>query len=281
MSIDHSFRVALSEKFADRVRFDEPMKSYMAYGIGGPADALVFPKSEEELSWIASQAGGRSQPVTVVGAGTNLLVRDEGIRGITIVLRDAFDSLEIVSQSPDEVWVRCGGGVSKQKLLDWACASGLSGLEFSSGVPGTLGGGIFMNAGRKYGSYGGVLLELGIFNFLEGAKQFNRNELSFGYRQQSAIKNAIVVWAVLRLTRRPSEQIKAEVERIVSERAQKQPLDFPSCGSTFKNTPGFSAGRLIEKAGLKGLRIGGAEISTKHANFILKGVAPRPQMFWG
>jgi len=146
----------------------------------------------------------------------------------------------------------------------------LAGLEFSAGVPGTLGGGIFMNAGTKYGCYADTLKELRLFDFDCGAQHFRREDLHFGYRHQTAVKGTLVTEVVFALRPGNSVALRNEVDRIIAERAEKQPLDFPSCGSTFKNpSEGLSAGRLIERAGLKGTTIGGAEISLKHANFIL------------
>jgi UDP-N-acetylmuramate dehydrogenase len=256
-------------KFGERALFSERLAPYLAYGVGGPADCLLTPQTEEELTWIAAICRTHSIPLTIVGTGTNLLVRDEGIRGVTLMLRDAFRGVEIEQESGDKVWVRAGGGVSKPDLLEWAVQRGLRGLEFSSGVPGTIGGGIFMNAGTKYGCYGDLLRKVRLFDFEHGAKEFTTDRSLFGYREQKLVKNTLVLWATFELVRGDREKIRAEVNRIIAERAEKQPLDFPSCGSTFKNPEGYSAGRLIEKAGLKGMRVGGAEISEKHANFIL------------
>lgn len=269
MSIEPSFRAELSVRFGQQVRFDERLDSYMAYNIGGPADALVFPVSETDLVWLGDASRRAGVGVTIVGTGTNLLIHDAGIRGVTVLLKDAFNEIAIVETNDNGVLVRCGGGALKPQLLEWACANGLTGLEFSSGVPGTIGGGIFMNAGTQYGSYGDILEELRLFTFSKGVQTVLRDKLTFGYRTQDAVKEAIVVWATFRLQPGSPDKIRAEIDRIIGERAKKQPLDYPSCGSTFRNPEGLSAGRLIERSGLKGLRIGGAEISQKHANFIL------------
>ena len=268
---DFSVLEAFREKFKERVKFSEPLAPYLAYRVGGPADILVFPENEAELAWIAGRGKALSLPITVVGVGTNLLVLDAGIRGITVSLRQAFQDIQLLDgESPDgAVRVKVGGGVEKPRLLDWAIEKGLTGLEFSAGVPGTIGGGIFMNAGTKYGCYGDILKELSLFDFKEGARHFTREQVHFGYREQNAVKDSLVTYAVFELKPGDRCAISAEVNRIIAERAEKQPLDYPSCGSTFKNPEGFSAGRLIEKAGLKGLTVGGAEVSLKHANFIL------------
>lgn len=252
------------------VRFNEPLKPYLAYRVGGPADILVFPRTEADIAWIAAAAKRFDQPITIVGTGTNLLVVDSGIRGIVISLQHAFRDIEPIDGAPTgKTWVRCGGGVEKPTLLQWSIDQHLTGLEFSAGVPGTLGGGIYMNAGTKYGCYADILRELTLFDFEKGFQTFRRDELYFGYREQTAVGRSLVVSMVFELTQGDGRAVRTEMNRIIAERAEKQPLDFPSCGSTFKNPEGHSAGRLIEKTGLKGTTVGGAEISTKHANFIL------------
>ena len=256
-------------KFGSRVHFEERLAPYVAFGVGGPAEILVFPKTMDELAWLSSQARSHDLSITVIGTGTNLLVVDEGIRGIVISLYDSFNDIEVIDESPTQTLIKVGGGVEKPHLLNWAISKNLGGLEFSAGVPGTIGGGIYMNAGTQYGSYGDILSEVQLFDFHQGPINLKREEVHFGYREQTAVKDTLVIFAVFKLTPSPGHLVKAEVDRIIAERAAKQPLDHPSCGSTFKNPPGHSAGRLIEKAGLKGLRIGGAEISIKHGNFIL------------
>lgn len=256
-------------RFADRVEFEQPLAPYLAYEVGGPAEILVFPKDESDLDWIAKTARQHQIAITIVGTGTNLLVVDAGIRGIVISLSKAFTNIDIIEQSPTETLIEVGAGVHKPDLLHWSIANNLTGLEFSSGVPGTLGGGIYMNAGTKYGSYGDILRELRVFDFRDGGKTLLRSEVEFGYREQTAVRDTIVTTMRFALTPGDGATVQAEMNRIIAERAANQPLDFPSCGSTFKNPPGLSAGRLIERAGLKGTVVGGAEISLKHANFIL------------
>jgi len=257
--------------FQENVLFDAPLKEHVAYRVGGPADILVFPRTETDLIWISDQARHFHLPVTIIGRGTNLLVKDSGLRGITVSLEKAFREIEVVTPAKEQLttWVRAGGGVSKPELLNWAVERGLAGLEFSSGVPGSIGGGIFMNAGTKYGCYGDILKELRVFDFSKGARTLTRDQFHFGYREQNAVKDSLVLWATFEMKPGDPQALRQEVERIIQERAEKQPLDYPSCGSTFKNPPGHSAGRLIEKTGLKGRTVGGAQISEKHANFIL------------
>ncbi len=261
---------AFTGRFGDFVRFDEKLAPYLAYQIGGPADILVFPRDSADLVWLSDACQRFDLPVTIVGTGTNLLVVDAGIRGVVVSLMHALQQIEIVERSEERALVKCGAGVKKPNLLEWSIGQSLSGLEFSAGVPGTLGGGIYMNAGTKYGCYADILRELELFDFKHGLRKVSREELYFGYREQTAVGDSLVVSMVLELKSGDRSAVRAEVDRIILERAEKQPLDFPSCGSTFKNPPeGLSAGRLIERTGLKGTRVGGAEISLKHANFIL------------
>ena len=267
MSIDNSFKSAFSSALRDRVQFDAPLAPLVAYRVGGPADVLALPETEADLLHLSALSKKFQLPVTIIGEGTNLLIKDEGIRGITLSLKNAFKKIEWLDKNNH--LVHCGGGVLKSDLLNWSIAQGRSGLEFSSGVPGTIGGGIFMNAGTKYGCYGDILKELRLFDFKEGFQQFKTLPTDFHYRHQNVVKENLVIWTVFSLPEGNSETIQTEVNRIIAERAEKQPLDYPSCGSTFKNPEGLSAGRLIEKTGLKGTRVGGAEISDKHANFIL------------
>lgn len=263
--IRHAFESALGV----RARFNEPLAPYVAYRVGGPADILVFPREESDLVAISELSKQFLLPITIIGTGTNLLVRDEGIRGITVSLKEACLEIEPLETTKSHTLVRCGGGVLKADLLEWSIKHGLSGLEFSSGVPGTIGGGIFMNAGTKYGCYGDLIREVRLYDFEKGASQFPTNKALFGYREQKVVRKELVVWTTFELKPGDAVAIRNEVNRIIDERAAKQPLDFPSCGSTFKNPEGYSAGRLIEKCGLKGLSMGGAQVSEKHANFIL------------
>lgn len=260
---------ALRARFGENVRFHELLKPYLHYRLGGVADVLVFPRDLEDLEWIRSYSRETSAPLSVIGQGTNLLVRDGGIRGVVVSLNAVKNDIEILESTPHETVVQCGAGVGKPQLLEWAVARGLAGLEFSAGVPGTLGGGIVMNAGTKYGCYADILETLTLFDFELGTRVLKRSEAHFGYREQTAVGNSIVWSMTFRLKPGDREAMQREVDRIIEERKEKQPLDYPSCGSTFKNPEGYSAGRLIEKAGLKGRRVGDAEISLKHANFFL------------
>lgn len=268
-SSDPRFSARLLEKFPGRVLFDEPMAKHVAWQVGGPAEILIFPDTEEELLWLADEARTRGMAITILGGGTNVLISDQGIQGITLSITRGFQGIQVIRRNEEATWVQAGAGVAKKELLDWSVENGLSGLEFSSGIPGTVGGGIFMNAGTKYGTYGDIIDQVRIFDFKSGPKAVDKSCISFGYRSQTALRTGVVTSVTFRLNAASSESVAGTIQRIIEERRAKQPLDFPSCGSTFRNPEGLSAGRLIEKAGLKGTRIGGAEISLQHANFIL------------
>ncbi len=261
---------AFVHKLGARVSFGTPLWPYVSYRVGGPADILVFPKNISDLEAVDELAMGHGLTVTLIGQGSNVLVRDEGVRGIVLMMGEFEKKIQIHRRASEGCVVEVTASTLKQELLEWAISHGLSGLEFSTGIPGTVGGGIFMNAGTKYGSYGDILTSLSVYEFGGGGrKTFQREEISFSYREQDVIKNSAVVSATFQLKEGNVAKMRETVNSILSERAAKQPLHLPSCGSTFKNPPGYSAGRLIEASGLKGLRVGGAEISLKHANFIL------------
>ncbi|MEZ4750697.1 MAG: FAD-binding protein [Bdellovibrionota bacterium] len=211
MSIASSSKISpnlceqFTQVFGNRVRFDEALAPYVAYAVGGPADILVFPKTESELAWIAAAARENGLPITTIGTGTNLLVRDGGIRGITLSIKETFTDIQVLEKKEGTTLVRCGGGVEKPTLLNWAVERGYGGLVFSSGVPGTIGGGIFMNAGTKYGCYGDILTRLRVFDFDSGGQEYGRDELHFGYRHQSHITaKTLVAWADFALPGRRS-----------------------------------------------------------------------------
>jgi UDP-N-acetylmuramate dehydrogenase len=204
--------------FQCTVKYNEPIASYVAYKIGGPADILVFPEVEEDLIEISRVSKEKNLPITMIGTGTNLLVRDGGIRGITVSFQKAFKKIEILKQEDEKFYIRVGAGVEKPLLLSWAIENELTGLEFSSGVPGTIGGGIFMNAGTKYGCYGDILTKLKLYDFEKGFQTLERSQMHFGYREQNAVNNSIVVDAEFVLLKGHGPTIKQEVERIILER---------------------------------------------------------------
>ena len=259
-------RTTLRELLADRVAFDAPMARYTSLRVGGPADALATPRDRAELAALLAIAKQRGWPHFVIGAGFNTVVRDGGLPGLAIRL-SAFRELEILPGPR----VRAEAGVSHASLTKRCAEEGLSGLEFGAGIPGTVGGWLAMNAGIGSHEVKDVvdaveLLEPGDAE----PREIPAAALDFRYRAlHGTAPGAVLLAATCRLDTKDPATVKATMAELLARRAATQPLDVPSCGSVFKNPPDDFAGRLIEAAGLKGLREGGAEISTTHANFIV------------
>ena len=225
---------------------------------------MAFPKNSDALSEILQTASNLSAEVAILGAGTNVLAPDEGISGIVICLKDCLDGME---QLPDDR-IKVMAGVTMTRAAVFAANLGLSGMEFAHGIPGTVGGGVYMNAG----AYGGEICQI-----CESAEVMDRSgnlrtltgeEMQFSYRH-SVLENSgdIVISAIFRLDPKPAEEIKARMKELMGKRSASQPLDLPSAGSAFKRPVGGYAAALIEQAGLKGFAVGGAAVSTKHAGF--------------
>jgi UDP-N-acetylmuramate dehydrogenase len=263
---------ALTALLGERVGFDVPMARHTALRIGGPADALAEPTDRDELLRLLRLCARAGIPHHVLGSGFNTLVRDEGIEGVVIHL-GCFRGLE---EKPAGA-LRVEAGVSHATLTNFCIRQGLGGLEFGAGIPGTVGGWTTMNAGIAGRELKDVLLEAEVAS-AGGARldAVRPEDLQPVYRGLAGLEpGAVIVSTLLRVSQSTPEQVRAKVERLRARRAETQPLDLPSCGSVFKNPPGDFAGRLIEAAGLKGLRAGAAEISTRHANFIVNSGGAR------
>lgn len=243
---------------------NEPMHRHTSFKIGGAADVFVSVGSKEEFAKVFSLCKVKNVPTTVLGKGSNLLVSDKGIEGVVICL----ENLNKMTVSGEKITV--GAGANLAALCTFAANEGLSGLEFAFGIPGSVGGAVFMNAG----AYGGEMKDV-----LESVTAVNSNgeiftlfgdELCLSYRSSAFQKNgATVLEAVFKLKKGSTEEIKASMTEIMKRRKDKQPLEFPSAGSTFKRPEGYFAGTLIEQCGLKGASVGGAEVSVKHAGFVI------------
>lgn len=244
---------------------DEPMKRHTSFRIGGPADALAHPQTEEELSLLLERAGALGVPVTVIGNGSNLLVRDKGIRGLVIKLGGALCGF-----SQDGVTLTFGSGATLAFASRKAAELSLAGLEFASGIPGTIGGAVCMNAGAYGGEMAQVVEAVRVMDAEGKIRSMPREELRFSYRS-TAIKGSdyIVLGVKLRLEPGDRKLIEDKMADLNARRCAKQPLEYPSAGSVFKRPPGHFAGTLIEQAGLKGYAVGGAMVSQKHAGFIV------------
>lgn len=259
-----------------RVRENVLLKDYVYYGIGGPADIFVEPANEEDIRLTLELCRQNNLPFFILGSGTNLLIRDGGLRGVTLFLGAGLPGeIKIIAEDKTSVLIQVPAHWPKAKLLDYALAKGWSGLEFSAGIPGTIGGAVWMNAGTKWGSYGEVIERVKLYKGSLGFLDKSREKMGFKYRGHGEgliDSETVIVSADLRLSKTKSaNEIRALVDEILTYRGGKQPLELPNCGSVFKNPEDSvkGAGRLIEAAGLKGERRGQAMVSLKHANFIL------------
>jgi len=245
-------------------KFDEPLKRYTAWKIGGPADALLEPRSVDQLIEATEKATEHGVPVTILGGGTNVLVRDGGIRGLTIRLAKSLTNVEI-----EGTRVTADAGVLYPVLANTTAGRGLAGLEFATGIPGTVGGAVYMNAGA-YGSETSEVLDWAdVFRDHEVVRIENK-DLDLSYRHSALHDNP--GWVVLRagytLVAGDPTELKARIKEFRAQRMNGSP-NRPSCGSTFKRPPGDFPGRVIEAAGLKGTRVGSIEVSPVHANYLV------------
>jgi UDP-N-acetylmuramate dehydrogenase len=260
--LDARLERALRERFGRRVAPGEPLARHTSLRVGGPADALVRADTAAELEALAALCSAHGTPLYVLGAGFNTLVRDGGIRGVVVRLA----GLRSIERRGAEV--RAEAGVTHTQLTRFAAQEGLAGLEFGVGIPGTLGGWLAMNAGTREREVGQAVVSV---DWLAGGARAAtpRAALHFAYRRLERPAGAILLGAKLALEPDDPAAIRARMRDQLEVRRATQPVDQPSCGSVFKNPPGDFAGRLIEAAGLKGLRCGGAQISELHANFIV------------
>ncbi|MDR0300281.1 MAG: UDP-N-acetylmuramate dehydrogenase [Streptococcaceae bacterium] len=258
------------------VKFDEALSNYTYTRVGGPADILVFPRSIDELAEIVRLAHAFETSLTVLGNASNLIVRDGGIRGL-VVLLDHLDNIAVKGltvgseQNGTSFEIAAEAGAKLKGLTQYAQEQSLTGFEFACGIPGSVGGAVFMNAGAYGGEIKDVLSTATVMNPQTGEISVLKNvELNFAYRT-SIIKEEgwIVLSATFRLELGDRESIQARMDDLNAQRASKQPLEYPSCGSVFKRPEGHFAGRLIQEAGCVGKRIGGIEVSKKHAGFMV------------
>ncbi len=260
------------------VLFDEPMSKYTSIRVGGPADALVYPKTIDELQQLVAFSKANRLPITVVGAGSNLLVSDKGVRGIVINLSQGFNQVRVDSESQDLVELYVEAGVGLPRLVEFCTEHGMTGAEVLSGIPGNVGGALIMNAGTKDGDISQILKSVTFIDkdgrLLTKQKEF----FSYNYRESHFPKNSIVLSTIVQLKPLATETIAGKIQKYRSYRLETQPLNIPSLGSVFRNpTEGtnkkdskkYFAGKLIEDSGLKNVRVGGARISQKHANWIV------------
>ena len=246
------------------LRFAEPMKNHTSFRIGGPAEVMAFPKNREELSEIIKVSKLLDAQYRILGAGTNILAPDEGIKGIVICLKDCIDGME---KLPGDR-VKIAAGVSMARAAMFAASHGLSGLEFAHGIPGSVGGGVYMNAGAYGGEICQVCESVDVMDGEGNIRTYTGAEMAFSYRHSRLEdEGGIVLSAIFALTPKPENEIREKMQELMGKRRASQPLDKPSAGSAFKRPVGGYAAALIDGAGLKGYRVGDAAISEKHAGF--------------
>ena len=250
-----------------RVAFDEPMEQWTTFRVGGRADALCFVEDVFTLRRVLAYAKETGTPYLVVGRGSNLLVKDRGVRGLVLILSGQPALLERTGK--EGALLSAGAGLHLSALLNECRRRGLGGLEFLAGIPGAVGEAVAMNAGARGLETADVLHEIEIMSAAGELIRTNRANLSFSYRQLCVPEGSVIVKATFRCTRVSSQEVGETMGHYLELRKASQPLEYASGGSVFKNPPGDFAGRLIERVGLKGFRAGGAMISSKHANFIV------------
>lgn len=246
------------------LRFDEPMSKHTSFRIGGPAAVMAFPRNEEELSEVLKVSGKLDIKPVILGAGTNVLAPDEGLPGLIVCLKDCMNGMELLEGGG----IRVMSGVTMTRAAVFAANHGLTGMEFAHGIPGTVGGGVYMNAGAYGGEISQICRSVTVMDRNGKTRQLSREEMDFGYRHSILEESGeIVVSAVFGLAQDSPEAVKARMRQLQAKRSASQPLDLPSAGSAFKRPVGGYAAALIDQAGLKGYRVGNAAISGKHAGF--------------
>ena len=246
------------------LRLNEPMEKHTSFRIGGGAEVMAFPKNSSELERVLKVSGLLDCKCSILGAGTNILAPDEGVSGLVICLKDALTGMETLPENR----IRVMAGMTMSRAAVFAANLGLSGLEFAHGIPGTIGGGVYMNAGAYGGEICQVCDQVEVMDRKGNTRWLSNEEMEFSYRH-SVLENTddIVICAEFCLTPAQPETIMARMKELIGKRSASQPLDLPSAGSAFKRPAGGYAAALIDQAGLKGFRVGNAGISDKHAGF--------------
>ena len=246
------------------IRTEEPMSKHTTFRIGGAAEVFAAPDARE-LPQLLAMAKGADVPVTVIGNGSNLLVGDRGIAGLVIEIGERMSEVRI-----EGTILVAGAGALLSKAAQTAAAAGLGGLEFAAGIPGSVGGAVVMNAGAYGGEMKDVLQSVKVLTEEGELLILTTEELELGYRHSCVPERKyIVVEATMELAAKPEEEIRAYMAELRAKRAEKQPLEYPSAGSTFKRPEGYFAGKLIMDAGLRGYTVGGAQVSEKHCGFVI------------
>jgi len=268
----------LESRFKHNVKFGEPMSRHTSLRVGGPAEAFATPENVEDLEALVKWSWDRGLSYLIIGKGTNLLVKDNGIHGIVIVVTKCLEKIDQTDTNTDGVIVTAMAGANLKTLCAYALKQGLEGMNFALGIPGTVGGGIIMNAGTSHGSMENVLTSINVLLPTGHTRRIKKEAIDFDYRKLSWSPELtdghrdqmVILDGRFCLCPSDPEALKKTAREIIRARKQRQPIGLPSAGCFFKNpASGETAGKLIELAGLKGKSIGGAEISSKHANFFI------------
>ena len=258
--------VGLFNEFYDinDIKIDEKLSEYVNFKVGGPADILLIPNSKEQVIKSIKICKENNIPFYLIGNGSNILVRDGGFRGVVLSLKNVKN----IYVDGEKIEAECG--VMLKEVSDKAIENSLTGFEFACGIPGTIGGAVFMNAGAYDGEISKVIESAEVIDENCNIIRLSREELDFGYRSSLIMKKGYTVLsAVFKLEKGQVKTIKELIEDLTNKRESKQPLEYPSAGSTFKRPTGYFAGKLIQDAGLKGYSIGGAAVSEKHSGFVI------------
>ncbi len=259
------YRELLNVVPGDRIKCNEPMKLHTTFRAGGPADFFAVPETKEEVRGLVRLCEDAGMPYYIIGNGSNLLVSDRGYRGLIIQI---YKEMGRITAANGQITAQSGALLSR--VAAKALEEGLSGLEFASGIPGTLGGACMMNAGAYGGEMKDVLSSVLVLTPEGEFLTLHSGELDMGYRTSVISKKGyIVLEACIQLEKGDKESIRSRMEELRKKRTSKQPLEYPSAGSTFKRPEGYFAGKLIEDAGLRGFRVGGAQVSEKHCGFVI------------
>lgn len=268
MSIRAAQELLQGVPFDGQILFQEPLQKYTYYRIGGPAEILAIPKTQADLELLRDILRKTDIPFFILGQGSNLLVSDEGYQGM--VIRASRINLDIEAVSPTRL--RTGASVAISTLLRRAAQEGWGGLEFLTGIPGAVGGVVTMNAGTHLGETKDRIRKVDVFSLLGtgSSKSYEGDELKFQYRKNLFLSRGDLVWQVeWEIIQRDPAEVKQLIDSTLARRKATQPIDYPSCGSVFKNPPGHSAWQVIDRLGLRGHQIGQAQFAEKHSNFII------------
>lgn len=263
--MDHSLTEIIAVKYGARVLYDEKIAGYTSFGIGGVCDAVVFPNSAECIKELVSACRENGINYYILGKCTNVLISDNGLRGVVIMIGNDYSSVRREGNR-----LICDAGASLSKICGFARNEGLTGLEFAYGIPGSAGGALYMNAG----AYGGEMKDIVVYcDYLDtdgSIKRMEKAEMELSYRHSAFTGSDRVILSVcFELFEGDTEHITAEMNETMRKRREKQPLEYPSAGSTFKRPEGYFAAKLIEDSGLKGYTVGGAQVSEKHSGFVI------------